>query len=464
MIRGLLACCLLLLAPPGSAEAGRGITVQLKTSERTGAPDAGSVQLYTHSYALVVGINHYHGGWPRLSKAVEDAQAVAEALRAKGFEVTLKRDLDSEKLYRAFKQFFAIKGADPDARLLLWYAGHGHTIDGEGYLVPADAPPATSPAFKVFAIPMRDFGSLVRMANARHVLSIFDSCFSGTIFQARAGAAPTAITRKTIKPVREFLTSGDAGQQVRDDGSFREYFIRAISGEERADFNNDGYVTGEELGLFMAQSIAALTNAAQTPRFGKLQDVRFNMGDYVFRLPGGAMPTDRAPDGSASPPVIGAESASIELAFWNSIKESRDPAMFTAYLKKFPNGTFAELARIKAERLATLSSPRAARLAMRKPARATRPPKIDLRELSCRACHAIKRRKVGPSFARIAQAYGSPEALAQMFRNGFRPEEIRLPAWRRKVPMMVGQFRRQIQGHEEAVAYALFSAVERGRF
>ncbi len=31
-----------------------------------------------------------------------------------------------------------------------------------------------------------------------------------------------AITLKTTKPVRQFITSGDAGQQVRDDGSCAE--------------------------------------------------------------------------------------------------------------------------------------------------------------------------------------------------------------------------------------------------
>jgi formylglycine-generating enzyme required for sulfatase activity len=144
------------------------------------------------------------------------------------------------------------------------------------------------PGFLIKALPMRDFGSLVRLAKSKHVLSIFDSCFSGTIFEARGGT-PKPITGKTTKAVRQFITSGDAGQQVRDDGSFREYFVRALGGEEKADFNGDGYVTGEELGLFLGQRMAALTDAAQTPKAGKLHDVRYNQGDFVFVLPGRAV-------------------------------------------------------------------------------------------------------------------------------------------------------------------------------
>ena len=273
------------------AATSRGVEVRLKASEAADAPVVETVQLYGASHALVIGIDAYTGGWPRLRNAVKDAEIVAAELRSQGFQVTLKKDLTSLALQQTLKSFFAIKGADPDARLFLWYAGHGHTIGGEGFLVPADAPAPNDPMFMVNALPMRDFGSLVRFAKSKHVLSIFDSCFSGTVFEARAGAVSPAITKKTTKPVRQFITSGDAGQQVRDDGSFREYFVRALRGEERADFNNDGYVTGEELGLFLNQRVSALTSAAQTPKSGKLHDVKFNQGDFVFALPGGVGPS-----------------------------------------------------------------------------------------------------------------------------------------------------------------------------
>lgn len=42
----------------------------------------------------------------------------------------------------------------------------------------------------------------------------------------------------------------------------------------------------------------------------------------------------------------------VELSFWESIKNSSDPAEFEAYLKKYPQGEFAELARIRLRALA----------------------------------------------------------------------------------------------------------------
>ena len=40
-----------------------------------------------------------------------------------------------------------------------------------------------------------------------------------------------------------------------------------------------------------------------------------------------------------------------EALFWQSIEDSDDPAMFEAYLQQFPNGAFAQLARLKVRKL-----------------------------------------------------------------------------------------------------------------
>ena len=44
-------------------------------------------------------------------------------------------------------------------------------------------------------------------------------------------------------------------------------------------------------------------------------------------------------------------SVSIELAFWDSVKDSDDPAMFEAYLEKYPEGEFRQLAEIQIAKL-----------------------------------------------------------------------------------------------------------------
>lgn len=117
------------------------------------------------------------------------------------------------------------------------------------------------------AISLRRFGEYMREAKARHVLAIFDSCFSGGVFNVARSAPPPAITLATTQPVREFISSGEAEQQVSDDGTFRKLFLDVLAGKEPdADANHDGYVTGTELGLFLHQKMTNLTSNRQTPR------------------------------------------------------------------------------------------------------------------------------------------------------------------------------------------------------
>ena len=155
------------VAPATLAET-RGLTIKVRVSEAPDAPVAGEVELYKSSHALIVGIDDYRGGWPRLSNAVKDAGLVAAELERRGFDVTLKANLTSPQLKAAFEEFFIIKGEDPAARLFVWYAGHGYSEDGEGFLVPADAPrPEAGARFRLSALAVRRFGEYVRLAVCR---------------------------------------------------------------------------------------------------------------------------------------------------------------------------------------------------------------------------------------------------------------------------------------------------------
>jgi len=342
-----------MLAAGFSAEAsGNGIPLKLRASDKADAEVIEEVLLYENSHALVIGIDEYTNGWPRLSMAVKDAKLVAEALKKKGFEVTLVLNAKSDELNRAFEEFFILKGEDPDARLFVWYAGHGHSERSEGFLVPADAPtPAKRARFRLKSLALRRIGEFVRLAESKHAFAIFDSCFSGTVFESARALPPAAVTRATTLPVRQFLTSGDAGQTVSDNGTFRELFLRALNGEEKADANGDGYVTASEMGLFLTDRVTNLTQSKQTPRYGKLRDKDWDRGDFVFSLPAVEKPKPKprqvATGTRGSDSGEAAAKLQQETVFWESIKDSDDPASFEAYLKAFPNGTFAPLANVK---------------------------------------------------------------------------------------------------------------------
>ena len=304
-------------------------------------PKAGeTVKLYSASKALVIGIDHYSEGWPKLSGAIKDAKAVAEALKLQGFEVTPIFDPTQDELERAFRDFFIKAGADPQARLFVWFAGHGHTIknaggDDEGYIVPRDAPSplVSDPEFREKAISLRRFGEYMREARAKHVLAVFDSCFGGTVFNvARALQPPPAITHATALPVRQFISSGDADQEVSDDGTFRRLFIDALQGAEpAADVNRDGYLTGTGLGQFLYTKMTNLTAQRQTPRYGKLNALGYDRGDFVFQL--------REPKAASAPLPKTAEGPQAPVSEaareWGKLENSSDSAVLEAFRKQF---------------------------------------------------------------------------------------------------------------------------------
>jgi hypothetical protein len=256
-----------------------------------------AVRMYENSHALVIGIDRYEH-WTPLSNAVEDAKAVSAELESRGFAVTLKTNLESEELEDVLGEFVHESGQEPNDRLFLWFAGHGHTIDGKGYLVPADAPrapgdvasPAETSSFRRAALSLHRVGELMDEVNAKHVLAIFDSCFSGSVFNTAGQRSYSpevshSIAMATALPVRQLISAGTAQQIVSDDGMFRKMFIDALNGQEpTADVDGDKYLTGTELGMFLSRKITNLTEGRQTPKYGKLRHPSLDRGDFVFVL------------------------------------------------------------------------------------------------------------------------------------------------------------------------------------
>jgi uncharacterized caspase-like protein len=102
---------------------------------------------YSGSHALIIGINRYQHVSP-LSCARNDAEAVADILirkfRFPSQRVTLLTDAAAtrEGIRTAFFKY--VQGADvqPDDRIIVFFAGHGHTVRGRrgetGFLIPVD--------------------------------------------------------------------------------------------------------------------------------------------------------------------------------------------------------------------------------------------------------------------------------------------------------------------------------------
>lgn len=243
--------------------------------------------LYKQSYALVVGVSK-HTSWPRLQGTKDDVIAVEDALKKHGFTVKVLLDPTRNQFFKEVDEFRSKHDLSNPARFLLYFAGHGYTDkapDGRelGYIIPADAPlPAKDPGgFRTTAVSMNEVERLARDISSCHAMFVFDSCFSGILLTATRDLAPIPILAR-MQPVRMFVTAGTENQTVSDNSVFREAFVRALDGE--ADTDDDGYVTGIELGEFLLNTVSHETGGAQTPLYGKIRDPKLAKGDFIFAL------------------------------------------------------------------------------------------------------------------------------------------------------------------------------------
>jgi Caspase domain/Family of unknown function (DUF5715) len=277
------------------------------------------VVLYKNSYALVIGVGDYTNGWNKLPGALEDVKAVKTSLENQGFQVITSINPNSKDLEDGVKQFLNNYGYDFNNRLLIYFAGHGHTqklADNRefAYIIPTDAPLPDKDliAFQRKAISMETIVFLAKQISARHVMFILDSCFSGKLFMSRSNTAPPPYIQEAIaQPVRQFITAGSANQTVPDESIFRKFFIRGIEGE--ADLNHDKYILGSELAGYLKENVTNFSNRTQTPQDGKIMDVDLSRGDFVFFVPN---PIDNA---ATKQPNNG-----DDLEFW---RKQRDKAL-----------------------------------------------------------------------------------------------------------------------------------------
>ncbi|MGI9354748.1 MAG: caspase family protein, partial [Rhizobiaceae bacterium] len=130
--------------------------------------------------ALVIGNGAYTNA-PALANPVTDARAMADKMRAMGFEIVEGYDLDKGGLERTVREF-AKTSKDADLSLF-FYAGHGIAVENKNYLIPVDARFEDSSALDFEAIPV----NLVtrQMQYSQGVSLVFlDACRDNPLAQA----------------------------------------------------------------------------------------------------------------------------------------------------------------------------------------------------------------------------------------------------------------------------------------
>jgi len=231
---------------------------------------------YGNYYALVIGINDYK--WiGKLKSAVNDANSVASILREKyGYKVETLIDCTRNQIIEALSEYR--KRLTNKDNLLIYYSGHG-ILDkeaDEGYWLPVDATRNSESNW----ISNTSLTSSIRAIQAKHVLIVSDSCYSGKIMRSAnvdIGVGDT-LKRLSDKKARVVMTSGGL-EPVLDSGGidnhsvFSAAFIRALN-------ENVGVESGTEIFAKIRNSV--ILNSDQTPEYADIHKAGHDGGDFIF--------------------------------------------------------------------------------------------------------------------------------------------------------------------------------------
>jgi hypothetical protein len=272
--------------------------------------------------ALVIGNGAYQAA-AKLANPVNDARAMAAKLKKVGFDVIEVEDGTQQSMRRAIGAFSNKLAAD--AVSLFYYAGHGMQVNGKNYLIPVDAEISTEQTVRLETIDVDAVIDQMAMAKSRINLVILDACRNNPYerrFRSQSGGlasieAPTGTMIAYATSPGRVAADGDTGN-----GLYTSELVQAIDMPS---------AKVEDVFKRVRANVVTRSKGEQTP-----WESSSLTGDFYFS----SQPTTTpgTPPASTTP-------VDRELAFWYSVKDTRNPALIQTYLDQFPQGTFAGLAK-----------------------------------------------------------------------------------------------------------------------
>ena len=287
--------------------------------------------------ALVIGNSAYQNVIP-LANPKNDSEAMSAVLKRAGFDVVeLKHDLGVSEMRRALRDFSdTVRDAD---FAVVYFAGHGIEIDGTNYLIPVDAVLERDIDAFDEAIPLDRILTVIEPAKQLRLV-ILDACrdnpfnktMKRTISSRAIGRGLAKIEPESPNTLIAFAAK--AGSTASDGDGRNSPFTAALVKY----LPRPGLDLRKAFGYTRDEVLKITSNRQEPFIYGSLG------GDDVALVP----EPDKIVD-AAKP----ADEKSLELAFWESIKNEKNPELFQAYLNRYPKGVFADIAKINLQQQKT---------------------------------------------------------------------------------------------------------------
>ncbi len=271
-------------APTGTAPSAGGLLPVVMPAPI--APKTATAVDFGNYFALVIGNSRYSQLAP-LETPAKDANAVGEVLRSRyGFKVQVLTDVNRGDILAALDAYRqTLKETD---NFLLFYAGHGAIQGEQGFWQATDAVPDQPDTWLSNA----QVTNVISVMNAKHVLVIADSCYSGTLAPGATsfieGTKTPALQQKWLEAMtqarsRTVLTS-TALAPVLDAGGRGGHSV--FAGELLAALRDNGAVLPiPDLYRRITQPVqvaSARLNAPQTPLYAPIQNAGHELAPFFL--------------------------------------------------------------------------------------------------------------------------------------------------------------------------------------
>jgi hypothetical protein len=278
--------------------------------------------------ALVLGNSRYAES--PLKNPANDARAIGEALTASGFAVTTKLDAGRADMVAAIDAYVKELAAKKCVGLF-YYAGHGIQLAWKNYMLPVDAEVDTVDDVQKQAVEVNNLMSgLTKAANPLNVI-ILDACRDNPFGSAKQPQQKGL--SQMDAPSNTILAYATSPGNVASDGDgtnglYTENLLREIKVPE---------AKLEDVFKRVRLGVRRRSNGAQIPwESTSLED------DFWF-IP----PKELKKQSEAERERHFRE----ELAHWEKIQTATEPGPLEAFLRRYPNGDFSDLAQLQLDRV-----------------------------------------------------------------------------------------------------------------
>jgi len=277
---------------------------------------------WAKNIALLIGNSKYSIG--PLDNPANDANDLARTLKDIGFETIVRLDADAEQMKAAIRDF-SNKIKNNDGIGLFFFAGHGVQVNGENYLLPVGYPFRSEADVEKAAVPANMVLRYMEDAANRVNIVVLDACRNNPFIKTRSlksrGLAPMDA------PSGSLVAFSTAPGTEASDGSGRNgLYTKHLM----ANIKVPG-LTVEQVFKRTREGVEAESEREIGRKQSPREESSLKGADMYFVPP---------PRGMGS-----SDATAIELAYWNSIAHSSNPADFESYLNLYPQGKFADLAR-----------------------------------------------------------------------------------------------------------------------